>query len=426
MDAATLRERFDQTRAATERLAAPLRPEDTVIQSTPEASPTKWHLAHTSWFFERFVLREFDEGYRPRHPEYDYLFNSYYNTVGPQHCRARRGVVSRPSLDEVGEYRGLVDERVRALMDRAEISQPLRSVMEIGLQHEKQHQELIVTDIKHALSSNPLLPAPYAHEGEDPEERPLPERGWTGFAGGVARIGAFDPTPPRFDNEGPRHRVFLEPYEIATRPVSNAEFRTFIEDGGYRRPELWLSLGWATVEREGWSCPMYWFRGEGGRWHQYSMHRGVTALRDDEPVCHLSYFEADAFARWAGQRLPTEQEWEHAASDLPLDGVVAEEGRLHPAPLDHVETEPARFFGDLWEWTSSSYAAYPGYAPPAGALGEYNGKFMCNQYVLRGGSCATPRAQVRLTYRNFLPPEARWQYTGLRLARSAEQRSETA
>jgi len=418
--------RYEQTRAATEALAAPLEPEDTVVQSMPDASPIKWHLAHTTWFFERFVLRAFDDAYRSPNDTYDYLFNSYYNAVGPQHCRARRGVVSRPTLDEVFGYRRHVDDRVRRLIARDPHDQRLRSTMEIGLQHEKQHQELIVTDIKHALSSNPLLPAPYASDEREPDGRPLPRPPWIAHDETVARVGTDDPTPPRFDNETPAHRVFLEPFEIASRPVTNAEYLAFIEDGGYRRPELWLSLGWSTVERDRWACPMYWFRDDAGRWRQYTMHRGVTALREDEPVCHLSYFEADAYARWAGARLPTEAEWEHAASALPLDGVIAEERRFHPAPLDHKENHPTRFFGDLWEWTSSSYGPYPGYQPPDGALGEYNGKFMCNQYVLRGGSCATPREQARLTYRNFFPPDARWQFSGLRLARGAHARANRA
>ena len=396
---------------------APLAVEDTVVQSMPDASPAKWHLAHTAWFFERFVLRAFDPGYTPRHEGYDVLFNSYYNAIGPQHCRPRRGVLSRPTLDEVYGYRRRVEERVAALLDAGGGGE-LEGVVEVGIQHEKQHQELIVTDIKHALSSNPMLPAPYAVGDDEGEPGTLGEAGWRGFGGGVARLGATGGDGFRFDNEFPPHRVFLEPFEIADRPVSNGEYRAFIEDGGYERAEWWLSLGWATVREGGWRCPMYWFKKDGG-WHQYTLHRGVVPLREDEPVCHLSYFEADAYARWAGARLPTEAEWEHAAADRPLDGVVGEEGRFHPSALDPSEASASRFFGDVWEWTSSSYGPYPGYAPPPGAIGEYNGKFMCNQYVLRGGSCATPRAQARLTYRNFFPPEARWQFAGLRLARGA-------
>lgn len=432
----SLTDTFRETRGATERLVEPLAPDDTIVQSMPDASPTKWHLAHTSWFFERFVLRAFDATYTPEHEIYDVLFNSYYNTVGPQHCRPRRGVLSRPTLGEVFAYRRVVDDRVSALLER-EDGPRLRAVMEIGLQHEKQHQELIVTDIKHALGGNPMLPAPYAaHSEDDGASRALERTRWRRFEGGVAHLGAeigtdVDGNAFRYDNEGPRHRVFLEPFEIAHRPVSNDEYLAFIGDGGYERPELWLSLGWAAVNEHGWTCPMYWFE-DGGRWHQYTLHRGAAPLRGDEPVCHLSYFEADAFARWAGTqraeaqwagtRLPTEAEWEHAAADLPLDGVVSEEGRYHPSPMRAVEPHPCRYFGDVWEWTSSSYAPYPGFKAPEGSLGEYNGKFMCNQYVLRGGSCATPRAQARLTYRNFFSPESRWQFSGIRLARSLGDR----
>jgi len=409
-------------RAQTDAIAAPLAPEDMVVQSMPQASPTKWHLAHTTWFFERFVLREFVPGYTPPHDAYDYLFNSYYNTVGPMHCQPNRGQVTRPTVDDIQQYRRFIDAQVLELLDAKAQDQPddeqLRHVMTIGLNHEQQHQELMVTDLKHMLSGNPLLPGVFDLPEQTPDATSeLPDTGWQSFDEQVVSIGtdaggaAFS-----YDNERPRHRVFLEPFTIAHRPVSNREYLDYIEDGGYERHELWLSPGWAAVQEQGWTRPIYWYR-DGDTWMQYTL-AGPRALRMDEPVCHVSYFEAEAYARWAGARLPTEFEWEHAAAELPLDGVIADERRFHPTPLDPREHQPTRFFGDVWEWTSSSYAPYPGFKTEPGALGEYNGKFMCNQYVLRGGSCATPRPQARLTYRNFFGPDARWQFTGLRLAKS--------
>lgn len=434
----SLTRRFRATRARTVSLVAPLAPEDTVVQSMPDASPVKWHLAHTTWFFERFMLRVFDTSYRSPDEIYDFLFNSYYVTVGPRHCRPRRGVLSRPTLEQVLEYRRHIDQHVEALLTGASDSlheiagidqdldpdgvHDLHHVMELGLQHEMQHQELIVTDIKHALSSNPMLPAPYA-VCDDPEPQgAVPALTWRRCDAGVSVIGADPEEGFCFDNELPRHRVFLEAFELAERPVTNAEYRAFVEDGGYRRPELWLSLGWDAVRQQEWEAPLYWYQHE-GRWHEYTMPRGAAPLRDQEPVCHLSYFEADAYARWAGARLPTEAEWEHVAASETIHSASAARPRLHPTPLEPAQADAHGVssnprLGELWEWTSSSYAPYPGYTPPAGALGEYNGKFMCNQYVLRGGSCATPRAQVRPTYRNFFAPEARWQFTGIRLARS--------
>jgi ergothioneine biosynthesis protein EgtB len=315
------------------------------------------------------------------------------------------------------EYRRFVDVRVLELLEGTEIEGTrFGEVMRIGLEHERQHQELMVTDVKHMFSCNPLLPGPYSWERERFDEASLPPASCRGFGGGIASIGGDPSDGFRFDNELPRHRVFLEPFEIADRPVSNGEYMAFIEDGGYERPELWLSMGWATVSEEGWRHPLYWYRNEGA-WWEYTL-AGARPVRADEPVCHLSYYEADAYARWAGARLPTEFEWEHAAGDVPMDGVIADEGRFHPGVLDASVGEPTRFFGDVWEWTSSSYGPYPGFETPEGALGEYNGKFMCNQYVLRGGSCATARTQARLTYRNFFPPEARWQFAGVRLART--------
>ncbi len=449
-DAADLRQRFDSVRAFTESLASPLELEDYVIQSMPDVSPAKWHLAHTSWFFERFVLFELVPAYRFPHPQYDYLFNSYYNTVGPQHCRPQRGLLSRPTVEQVYEYRRYIDGRVRRLIESADddLLRKLIQRITIGLHHEQQHQELMLTDIKHVFSTNPLLPT-YAHdpglrcaqpsasehstsahhtpkpraarnEAPDPAERPAPPR-WTSYPGGVHEIGS-DGDGFHFDHEGPRHRVLLEPFALADRPVTNAEFLAFVDDGGYERHELWLSMGWATVKEQGWRMPFYWYR-DAERWMQFTLN-GPRPLAMDEPVCHLSYFEADAFARWTGARLPTEAEWEVAAASQPVLGNLADSGRFHPAPIDAADDAtdagPLRqCFGDVWEWTASAYAAYPGYRPLPGALGEYNGKFMCNQYVLRGGSCATPPGHIRPTYRNFFPPDARWQITGLRLARSA-------
>lgn len=416
--------RFRATRQMTEAIVAHLEPEDTVVQSMPDASPVKWHLAHTAWFFERFMLREFHNDYSPRNATYDYLFNSYYNTIGPQHCRPRRGQLSRPTLQEVFDYRHHVDENIQSLLE-SDPSPSLLDVLEVGLQHEMQHQELIITDLKHALSSNPLLPAPFATSEEASESHGLRKHSWHRFDAAVSSLGANPGEEFRYDNEMPRHRVFVEPFEIAHRPVSNAEYLEFVSDGGYSRPELWLSLGWATVQDEQWRCPLYWFLKD-GQWHQYTLHQGAATLRGDEPVCHLSYFEADAYARWAGARLPTEAEWEIAAADIPLDGVIGDELRFHPSAMSPYEPYPTRYFGDVWEWTSSSYSPYPGFQPPPGALGEYNGKFMCNQYVLRGGSCATPRPHARLTYRNFFHPDARWQFAGLRLARSVRTPSDKA
>ena len=434
----TLLDRYRTVRRASMRIAEPLETEDFCIQSMPDVSPTKWHLAHTTWFFEQFVLGAFIDGYAVHHDAYNFLFNSYYNTVGPQHCRVQRGVLSRPTVADVLEYRRVIDGRIADLLERRGDDADLRRVMTIGLHHEQQHQELMVTDLKHVFSSNPLLPSYHrdsvtrrgsaavsAGHGNGSirgraASRKAPE--WLDFQGGVAHLGvnAGDDTFT-FDNESPRHRVFLEPFKLAAAPVTNAEFADFVADGGYRRPELWLSMGWVTVQAEGWSQPLYWFReDDAASWQDFTLS-GPRPLAPDEPACHLSYFEADAYARWAGARLPTEAEWELAATtteDTP--GTFADTGTFHPGPVTtspphHITTSMA---GSTWEWTSSSYGPYPGYAPPAGALGEYNGKFMCNQYVLRGGSCATPKAHVRPTYRNFFGPATRWQFSGVRLARS--------
>jgi len=411
----SLRERYRAVRQATEGLAAPLSAEDQCVQSMPEASPTKWHLAHTTWFFETFVLAAAEPERPPFHEDFRFLFNSYYHGVGDMHARPQRGMLTRPSLDDVMSYRRAVDEGVDEALERDRMSPALRALLELGTHHEEQHQELLLTDIQHALSCNPMRPAylpgpgPVAGEGSGPRGSE-----WLGFAGGRVEIGhrgeGF-----AFDNEGPRHRVWLEPFELAARPVTAGDWLSFIRDGGYERFDLWLSEGWDRVRAEGWRAPAYWAEGPDG-WEQHTL-RGVRPIDPAEAVCHVSYYEADAFARWAGARLPREAEWEHAAAGRPVEGRFLESGALHPGP----RTSPglAQLYGDVWEWTASSYEPYPGFRPAEGAVGEYNGKFMCNQYVLRGGSCVSPRAHLRPTYRNFFPADARWQFAGLRLARDA-------
>jgi ergothioneine biosynthesis protein EgtB len=408
-----LAERYRRVRDATRHLAAPLAPEDQLVQSMPDASPTKWHLAHTTWFFETFVLERFARGYRPVDERYQFLFNSYYESLGARQPRPQRGAITRPSLDEVGAYRERVDESMAALLDeRAAGDLAFRT--ELGLQHEQQHQELILTDIHHALWRNPLRPA-YLDAPETRAARATTaEGGWIEHPGGLAEIGhaggGF-----AFDNEVPRHRVHLEPFAIARRAVTSGEYLAFVEAGGYRQPDLWLSEGWATVVAEGWEAPLYWER-DGSRWREFTL-RGMRPLDLEAPVAHVSYYEADAYARWAGARLPTEAEWEVAATRVAIEGNFVESGRLAPAPAAACDGGPAQMFGDVWEWTASAYLPYPRFRPFPAELGEYNGKFMVNQMVLRGGSCLTPASHVRATYRNFFPPAARWQMSGLRLAR---------
>jgi ergothioneine biosynthesis protein EgtB len=409
-----LAERFRGVRQASLDLAEPLSPEDCALQSMEDASPTKWHLAHTSWFFETLVLEAAQVGYRPFEPQFRVLFNSYYQGVGEQYPRPRRGMLSRPSLDEVFEYRRHVDKRILALLDDpARDPERVDEIVELGVHHEQQHQELILSDVKHALSFNPMSPA--YREANTPPAAPAAPLAYHGYEAGLRRIG-HGGSGFSFDNERPAHRVFVEAFELASRPVTNAEYLEFMESGGYGKPELWLSDGWAHVQREGWQAPLYW-RQEPEGWSTLTLS-GRRAVCPDEPVCHVSYFEADAFARWAGARLPTEAEWE-AAADGPREGNFVESGWLQPRPAPPRDGAPAALFGDVWEWTASPYAAYPGFRPLAGALGEYNGKFMSNQIVLRGGSCVTPRSHIRRTYRNFFYPDARWQFSGVRLARNA-------
>lgn len=434
--------RYARVRQRTLDLAAPLSAEDAQIQSMPDASPAKWHLAHVTWFFETFILERFEAGFEPFDPTFRVLFNSYYKGVGAQHPRAQRGLVSRPSLDRVKQYRAHVDTRMQQLLAArhgdAQAAE-LAGLVVLGLHHEQQHQELLLTDIKHALQHSPQDSA-YARRWPMAAVQPEPLR-WFDYEGGLVEIGHDTALDGEFcfDNETPRHRRWLEPYQLASRPVSYGEFLSFMEDGGYERPELWLSMGWDWVQAGRREAPLYWSRDEGGRWVNHTL-QGVVPIDPCSPVCHLSYFEADAYARWADARLPTEAEWEHAARllrqpafqqaglALPPDvqgprerlhhANLADRGAYHPLPQSMSSAyEPMQMLGDVWEWTSSDYSAYPGYKPLPGAVGEYNGKFMCSQYVLRGGSCATPAGHMRASYRNFFPPDAQWQFSGLRLAR---------
>jgi ergothioneine biosynthesis protein EgtB len=416
-NSANLAARFSFVRQFSHALCDPLAIEDQVIQTMPDASPTKWHLLHTTWFFETFVLREAMPDYQPFHPLFEYLYNSYYNGVGKQFPRPQRGNLSRPTVEETRAYRAYVDDHMARLLERPleDLGEEMVARIIIGLHHEQQHQELLLTDVKTVLCANPLRPVYTKAE-------PLTDTNdigvdWLTFPEGLYEIG-YEGQGFHYDNEGPRHRVFLEAYALADRLVTNREFIAFMEDGGYDNPMVWLSEGWAAVQANGWRSPLYWEQRDGEWWA--NTLNGFRPVVLDEPVCHVSYFEADAFARWAGARLPSEAEWEMAVREQPLEGNFVEQGHFHPRPAD--EERGARLrqcFGDLWEWTRSPYVGYPGYTTAEGALGEYNGKFMCNQMVLRGGSCATSWSHIRSTYRNFFGPAARWQFSGLRLAREA-------
>ncbi|MHB1936463.1 MAG: ergothioneine biosynthesis protein EgtB [Acidobacteriaceae bacterium] len=415
VDTPSLARRFQAVRAMTDTLARPLTAEDMMVQSCPEASPVKWHLAHTTWFFETFVLRPYVPGHRQFHPDFLWLFNSYYKSLGGHPEKQLRASFSRPSLEQIQSYRLHVEDGIAQLLSHG-ASAEMRDRIELGMHHEQQHQELIATDIKHAFWSNPLQPV---YSGPRPARASVSSpHHWLEYDGGLVEIGnrgdGFG-----FDNEFSRHQVFLQPFRLASRPVTCEEYLRFIEDGGYRRPEFWLSDGWDTAQSMQWQAPLYWRKNPAGDWDVFTLH-GQVSLNDlrSTPVCHISYYEAYAYARWAGHRLPTEFEWEHAACLVPVTGNLLDSGTLHPQALpDHADPrQPAQLFGDVWEWTRSPYIAYPGYCPAPGALGEYNGKFMCNQFVLRGGSVATPASHMRVSYRNFFAPATRWQFSGLRLA----------
>ena len=405
--------RYHMVRAETERLAAALTPEDQCVQSMPDASPAKWHRAHTTWFFETFVLLPHMRGYRPFDPEYNYLFNSYYEAVGERHARDRRGLLTRPSAEDVTAYRRHVDCAMAELLEARKYRTALSALVELGLQHEQQHQELLLTDILHAFAQNPLLPAyaPY-RPSETMSSVPV---GFTQFDGGRVAMG-HEGGGFAFDNETPRHDTLIAPFRLANRLVTNGEWLDFVADGGYRNPVLWLSDGWHCARAEAWRAPLYWQERD-GEWFAMTLS-GLKPVERDAAVCHVSYYEADAFARWTGARLPTEAEWEHVAAQCASDaGNFRDDGYLRPLPAGR--DAGLQLFGDVWEWTQSPYVAYPGYHTPAGAVGEYNGKFMVNQMVLRGGSCATPSGHVRASYRNFFHPHQRWQFSGLRLAEDA-------
>lgn len=417
IDIDNLLERYAAIRQATEWLMRPLSAEDMMVQSMADASPTKWHAAHTTWFFETFILEAYEAEFKPFDSDFRVLFNSYYNSVGEQFARPHRGLLSRPSLEQVMAYRDDVDTRIAYLLrtaTREELTH-IVSLIEVGLHHAQQHQELLLTDIKHALAQSPLEPL-YA-PGERAPTREVPALQWVHFDAETTQTGhrghGFG-----FDNEYPCHDNLIRPFVLANRPVTNGEYVAFIEDDGYHRPEFWHSLGWRFVTANDWQAPLYWAN-QGKGWDAYKLG-GRSAMDPLAPVTHLSWFEASAYAAWAGARLPTEIEWEHAASDTPIEGNFVESGRLHPTRARKTGARLHQLFGDVWEWTASPYTPYPGFKLAPGALGEYNGKFMSNQYVLRGGSCASAESHLRASYRNFFPPEARWQFSGVRLAKDAD------
>ncbi len=406
--------RYQKVRTFTALLCQPLQAEDFVIQTMADISPTKWHLAHTTWFFEQFILSKFLDAYRPFHPQYNYLFNSYYNSIGVRHCRAKRGQLSRPTVKEVYKFRQHVDEHMEKLLRRLDDGRmfELLPFLELGMHHEQQHQELLLTDIKHVFACNPLHPV-YSSGKVLPAENFIAELQWIDFGEGLYTIGhrggGFG-----YDNEFPSHQVFLKPFRIASRLTTNREYLDFIKDGGYQRPEFWLSDGWGLRQREDRIAPLYWDNSDGA-WLNMTLN-GFLPLDPSTPVCHVSFYEANAYACWAGKRLLTEAEWEVAAANQPVAGNFVESHFFHPVNLHRDSGQQLQqMFGDVWEWTASPYVGYPGYRPAKGALGEYNGKFMINQMVLRGGSCVTSQSHIRPTYRNFFAPQTRWQFSGIRL-----------
>jgi dimethylhistidine N-methyltransferase len=412
--------RYLAVRQATATLAAGLTAEDQQAQSMPDASPTKWHMAHTTWFFETFLLIPRLKGYQPFDRRFQYLFNSYYEALGPRQPRPQRGLLTRPSVPDVMAYRAHVDRGMERLLSEA--SGAVAGLLELGLAHEEQHQELILMDILHLFAQSPLKPAYAPATGLHMAPAAAAPLRFVDLEGGLVEMGHEGPGFA-FDNEGPRHRVFLNPYRLADRLTTNGEWLAFIADNGYRRPEFWLSDGWAQVTAEDWRAPLYWEEAEDG-WRVMTLH-GLRPLDPNAPVTHVSFYEAEAFAAWAGGRLPTEAEWEHAAERLPVRGNFLKRGRLDPAPALS-ERGLRQMFGDVWEWTRSAYSPYPGFRPAEGAVGEYNGKFMSGQFVLRGGACVTPEGHLRATYRNFFYPHQRWMFSGVRLAQDAEQRTARA
>jgi ergothioneine biosynthesis protein EgtB len=408
----SLGDRYRQVRRLSEQICQPLAIEDYGIQTMPDVSPPKWHLAHITWFFETFLLTPYLKNYAVFHPQYGYLFNSYYEAVGERHPRPQRGLLSRPTVEEVYRYRDYVDEAMQQLIAERSDDAEVQALITLGLHHEQQHQELLFTDLKHILAYNPLRPTYHTVESSSPNNQRSNTETWLDYPGGLNTIG-YDGDDFAFDNESPRHSVYLQDYYLAARLVTNGEYLEFMQAQGYETPEYWLSEGWATIRSQQWHAPLYWEQIDGEWW--VMTLAGMQPLNLDEPVCHVSFFEADAFARWADKRLPTEAEWEVAAASVPAQGNLLATGNLHPMPAQGV-TRPDQLYGDVWEWTQSAYSPYPGFKPVAGAIGEYNGKFMCSQMVLRGGSCVTPSDHVRPTYRNFFPPSARWQFTGIRLA----------